>query len=201
MRGAIVIGARCAGATTALVLARRGLDVLLVDRAAFPSEIPHGHFIHQSGPACLAELGLLDRVLGTGSPPVTTITTDFGDGPLTGRGLVRDGVPFGLGPRRGPLDRVLGEAAGAGLTGSAPLDEALAGYGRRRDEATLPDDHRNILAAKLRDKPPDELALRAARRGRQDDINHFYRVRQAMDSRESFFNDDNLARIMAAAAA
>jgi hypothetical protein len=32
-------------------------------------------------------------------------------------------------------------------------------------------------------------------------FNHFYRVRQAMDSRESFFNDDNLARIMAAAAA
>jgi hypothetical protein len=67
--------------------------------------------------------------------------------------------------------------------------------------ATLPDYHRNILAAQLRDRPPDELALRAALRGRQYDINHFYRVRQGMDSRESFFNDDNLARIMAATTA
>jgi flavin-dependent dehydrogenase len=129
MRDAVVIGARCAGATTALVLARRGLDVLLVDRAAFPSEIPHGHFIHQSGPARLAELGLLDRVLGTGCPAVTTIATDFGDGPLTGRGIVRDGVPFGLGPRRGPLDRVLVEAAaaaGAEVRERFAVDELVA---------------------------------------------------------------------------
>ena len=38
---AIVVGARVAGAATAMLLARRGLDVLLVDRARFPSEIPH----------------------------------------------------------------------------------------------------------------------------------------------------------------
>jgi flavin-dependent dehydrogenase len=54
MYDAIVIGARCAGASTAMLLARSGLDVLLVDRARFPSEIPHGHFIHRHGPARLA---------------------------------------------------------------------------------------------------------------------------------------------------
>jgi glycine/D-amino acid oxidase-like deaminating enzyme len=55
MYDAIVVGARCAGAPTAMLLARKGHKVLLVDRATFPSNIPHGHFIQHSGPpACTA---------------------------------------------------------------------------------------------------------------------------------------------------
>jgi len=104
---AIVIGARCAGATTAMLLARKGLRVLLTDRATFPSEIPHGHFIHQHGPRRLAESGLLDAVLATNCPRVTSVTMDLGDGPLAGEGLEVDGVPLGLGPRRARLDEVL----------------------------------------------------------------------------------------------
>lgn len=99
---AIVVGARCAGAATAMLLARRGFDVLLVDRARFPSEIPHGHYVRMHGPPRLAARGLLDRVLATGCPPITSITIDPGDFPLTGRGLVVDGVPVGVAPRRGP---------------------------------------------------------------------------------------------------
>jgi len=38
MYDVIVIGARCAGAPTALLLARKGYRVLLVDKAAFPSD-------------------------------------------------------------------------------------------------------------------------------------------------------------------
>ena len=49
MYDAIVIGARCGGATTAMLLARQGHRVLLVDRATFPSDIPHGHLIHRGG--------------------------------------------------------------------------------------------------------------------------------------------------------
>jgi flavin-dependent dehydrogenase len=108
---AIIVGARCAGAATALLLARRGLDVLLVDRARFPSEIPHGHYVRMHGPARLAAWGLLDRVVATGCPPITSITMDLGDFPLTGRGLVVDGVPVGIGPRRAVLDQVLIDAA------------------------------------------------------------------------------------------
>src|SRR6266702_6457995 len=67
---AIVVGARCAGAATAMLLARRGFDVLLVDRARFPSEIPHGHYVRMRGPPRLAAWGLLDRVLATGCPPI-----------------------------------------------------------------------------------------------------------------------------------
>jgi len=126
MYDAIIIGARCAGASTAMLLARHGLDVLLVDRATFPSEIPHGHFIHRHGPARLARWGVLDRILDTGCPAVTSITSDFGDFPLTGDGLVLDGVPAGLGPRREHLDRALVDAAvqaGAELRDGFAVDE------------------------------------------------------------------------------
>jgi 2-polyprenyl-6-methoxyphenol hydroxylase-like FAD-dependent oxidoreductase len=114
MFDAIVIGARCAGAATAMLLARKGLDVLVLDRARFPSDIPHGHFIHRHGPQRLAEWGLLDDVLETGCPPVTAMTIQYGDLELTGRDLGLDGgVPLGLGPRRTRLDEVLLDAAGA----------------------------------------------------------------------------------------
>ena len=108
---AIVVGARCAGASTAMLLARKGLKVLLVDRSKFPSEIPHGHFIHRHGPRRLQKWGLLDRIIATGCPPTTTFTIDTGQIRLSGKDLVLDGIGFGYGPRRGPLDRVLVEAA------------------------------------------------------------------------------------------
>jgi flavin-dependent dehydrogenase len=123
---AIVVGARVAGAATAMLLARRGFEVLLVDRARFPGEIPHGHYVHMHGPPRLAAWGLLDRVLATGCPPITSITMDLGDFPLTGRGLVVDGVPVGVAPRRAALDQVLVDAAieaGAQFRDRSPVHE------------------------------------------------------------------------------
>jgi flavin-dependent dehydrogenase len=120
---AVVVGARCAGASTAMLLARAGLEVLLVDRARLPSEIPHGHFIHRHGPQRLADWGLLDRMLATGCPPATSLTTHFGDFPLVGTDLVVDSVPIGLGPRRAALDQVLVEAA---VEAGAELREGFA---------------------------------------------------------------------------
>lgn len=130
---AIVVGARCAGAATAFLLAREGFDVLLVDRARFPSEIPHGHYVRMHGPPRLAAWGLLDRVLATGAPPITSITMDLGDYPLTGRGLVVDGVPVGVAPRRAVLDRVLVEAAveaGAEFRERFPVEDLTFEDGR-----------------------------------------------------------------------
>jgi 2-polyprenyl-6-methoxyphenol hydroxylase-like FAD-dependent oxidoreductase len=103
----IVVGARCAGAPTAMLLARKGYRVLLVDRSTFPSDIAHGHFIHRHGPRRLCEWGLLDRVVATVCPPSTTITLDTGGTRLVGKDLVLDGVAAGYGPRRGALDQVL----------------------------------------------------------------------------------------------
>ena len=131
---AIVVGARCAGAATAMLLARRGYDVLLVDRARFPSDIPHGHFIHRDGPVRLQEWGLLDDVLSTGCPPITAYVEDLGDSiALRGDGLSVDGVPVGIGPRRTVLDAVLVRAAvdaGAELRESFPVDEVTFDDGR-----------------------------------------------------------------------
>jgi len=127
---AIVIGARCAGASTAMLLARAGHSVLLVDRARFPSEIPHGHFIHRHGPTRLGRWGLLDRVLATGCPAITSLLVDLGDFPLVGRGLVLDGVPVGVGPRRGALDGVLVNAAVAELREGFVVDDVLFDDGR-----------------------------------------------------------------------
>ncbi|MFN8522843.1 MAG: NAD(P)/FAD-dependent oxidoreductase [Chloroflexota bacterium] len=111
MLDAIVIGARCGGAPTAMLLARRGYRVLLVDRTRFPSESPNGHFIHMGGPRQLHSWGLLDQVIAGGCPAVTSFTMDHDDFPLTGRGLEEDGVAFGYAPRRGPLDMILVDAA------------------------------------------------------------------------------------------
>jgi flavin-dependent dehydrogenase len=111
MYDAIVIGARCSGATTAMLLARKGHRVLLVDRATFPSDIPHGHLIHRAGPKRLASWGLLDRVIATGCPAITTMSMDLGDFPLVATDVAVDGAPVAFGPRRTALDRVLVEAA------------------------------------------------------------------------------------------
>ena len=111
MHDVIVIGARCAGAPTAMLLARKGYQVLLVDRATFPSDIPHGHFIHRHGPRRLAQWGLIDRIVATNCPAVTSSVMDLGDFPLVGTDLEADGVALGYGPRRSVLDQVLVEAA------------------------------------------------------------------------------------------
>jgi flavin-dependent dehydrogenase len=124
----IVVGARCAGAPTAMLLARKGYKVLLADRARFPSEIAHGHFIHRHGPRRLRDWGLLDRVIATGCPPSTTITFDTGEFCVMGRDLVVDGVAAGYGPRRAALDMVLVEAAveaGAELRESFAIEEYI----------------------------------------------------------------------------
>src|SRR6516165_10222399 len=111
MYDAIVIGARCAGAVTAMLLARHGHRVLLLERGAFPSDVHKGHFIHRHGPKRLADWGLLERVVNTNCPPLTTHLTDFGDFPLIGRGILVGKVAWGYGPRRRQLDQVLVEAA------------------------------------------------------------------------------------------
>jgi len=56
---AIVIGARCAGSPTAMLLARAGCRILLVDRSEFPSDTLSTHMIHPPGVRHLQRWGLL----------------------------------------------------------------------------------------------------------------------------------------------
>jgi flavin-dependent dehydrogenase len=111
MYDAIVIGARCAGAVTAMLLARQGHRVLLLERGSIPSDVHRGHFIHRHGPRRLADWGLLEKVVATNCPPLTTHLSDFGDFPLTARNVQAGNVAWGYAPRRRQLDHVLVEAA------------------------------------------------------------------------------------------
>jgi flavin-dependent dehydrogenase len=111
MYDAIVVGARCAGSPTAMLLARRGLDVLLVDKARFPSDTVSTHYLHQRGVAHLKDWGLLDRVRASGSPPMTEIAWNVEGIEFVGRPPTPEGVPEAFGPRRTALDSVLVEAA------------------------------------------------------------------------------------------
>jgi 2-polyprenyl-6-methoxyphenol hydroxylase-like FAD-dependent oxidoreductase len=69
---AIVVGARCAGSPTAMLLARRGYRVLVVDRATFPSDTISTHQVHAPGIAHLRRWGLLDQLVATGCPAIDT---------------------------------------------------------------------------------------------------------------------------------
>jgi len=110
---AIIVGARCAGAPTAMLLARRGYRVLLVDHATFPSDTLSTHVIHAPGVAALRRWGLLDAVTATGCPPLSTYSFDFGPFTLAGTPRPVDGGSAGYAPRRYLLDTILVEAAAA----------------------------------------------------------------------------------------
>jgi 2-polyprenyl-6-methoxyphenol hydroxylase-like FAD-dependent oxidoreductase len=108
---AIVVGARCAGAPTAMLLARAGHRVLLVDRATFPSDTLSTHLIHPTGVASLKSWGVLDRVLATGCPPVDRYSFDFGYFTITGTPRSCGGSSTAYAPRRTVLDKILVDAA------------------------------------------------------------------------------------------
>jgi flavin-dependent dehydrogenase len=52
---AIVVGARCGGAPLAMLLARQGRRVLLVDRSQFPSDTMSTHYVKRTGAAFLGD--------------------------------------------------------------------------------------------------------------------------------------------------
>ena len=107
---AIVVGARCAGSPTAMLLARKGYDVLLVDRATFPSDTISTHLIHPPGVGALRRWGLLEQLVATGCPPVDTYSFDMGDFTLTGAPGTEE-EPVAYAPRRTVLDKLLVDAA------------------------------------------------------------------------------------------
>jgi 2-polyprenyl-6-methoxyphenol hydroxylase-like FAD-dependent oxidoreductase len=129
---AIVVGARCAGSPTAMLLARKGHRVLLVDKATFPSDTMSTHMVHPPGLAALERWGLLERLVATGCPQVDTYSFDFGPLTIAGSPQPIDGIAHGCCPRRTVLDQLLVEAAveaGAELREGFTVDEILADDG------------------------------------------------------------------------
>jgi 2-polyprenyl-6-methoxyphenol hydroxylase-like FAD-dependent oxidoreductase len=108
----IVVGARCAGSPLAMLLARSGHRVMVVDRAKFPSDTVSTHLIHPDGVGALRRWGLLDQVVATGCPLIHTYSFDFG--PFTISGSPGTGAePHSYAPRRTVLDKLLVDGAAA----------------------------------------------------------------------------------------
>lgn len=111
MYDAIIVGARCAGSPLAMLLARQGHKVLLLDRASFPSDTISTHGLKPPATARLKEWGLLDAVLASNCPPIPAQQLDFGPLVLKGTSPGVDGVRFLVAPRRYVLDEILVRAA------------------------------------------------------------------------------------------
>ena len=108
---AIVVGARCAGAPTAMLLARKGYDVLLVDRATFPSNMVQStHLIHNPGIAYLKRWGLLDEIEAR-CAGFNRWTFELHGVHLSAELPAYDGVDISYAPRRQMLDDILVRAA------------------------------------------------------------------------------------------
>ncbi|MFF6772035.1 NAD(P)/FAD-dependent oxidoreductase [Streptomyces sp. NPDC012637] len=152
----IVVGARCAGAPTAMLLARLGHRVLLVDRATFPSDTISTHLIHPPGLAALDRWGLLERVAATGCPPIDTYLFDLGPFTIVGS-PAGEGFDVSYAPRRTVLDKILVDAAaeaGAEVREGFTVEEvlfdgpAVTGIkGHGRDGSTVVDHARVTVGA------------------------------------------------------
>src|SRR5262245_56613489 len=129
---AIVVGARCAGSPTAMLLARKGYRVLVVDRATFPSDTLSTHILHPLGVRALSRWGLLDRLIAPGCPPTDTYAFDFGSFTIDGAPGSRE-APVAYCPRRMILDKLLVDAAaqsGAEVREGFTVEEVLIEGGR-----------------------------------------------------------------------
>jgi 2-polyprenyl-6-methoxyphenol hydroxylase-like FAD-dependent oxidoreductase len=112
MYDAIIVGARCAGASTAMLLARKGYRVLLIDKASFPSDTLSTHIVWPHGAEIMDRWGLYDRLAATACPPVA-LNLIFDVGPFALQGAVVDtnAGRGGFCPRRTVLDKLLVDSA------------------------------------------------------------------------------------------
>ena len=109
MYDVVVVGARCAGAATARLLAGMGHDVLMVDKTRLPSDTLSTHGLIRGGVVQLSRWGLLDRVLDSGAPSITQVLFDIEGEAKVRRIKQRAGVDMLVAPRRQVLDSLLAE--------------------------------------------------------------------------------------------
>lgn len=153
---AIVVGARCAGSPTAMLLARKGYKVLVVDRATFPSDTLSTHVVHPLAVDALERWGVLDQVTASNCPPISRYVFDFGPLVLSGSPGTDD-APVSYCPRRYILDKILVDAAaaaGAEVREGFTVDEVLiedgcvAGVrGHGKDGASVTERARVVVGA------------------------------------------------------
>jgi flavin-dependent dehydrogenase len=108
----VVVGGRVAGASTALLLARAGARVALVERSSYGTDTLSTHGLMRAGVLQLSRWGVLDAVTAAGTPPIRETTFHYADGESV-RVAIRATaeVPALYAPRRYLLDRILVDAA------------------------------------------------------------------------------------------
>src|SRR4029079_18029565 len=113
MFDAVIIGARVAGSPTAMLLARKGYKVLLLDSATFPSDMLSTHQIQIPGSLALKRWGLYDKMVDTKPGLAAHVRFDIrgGDVVLDGFYPEVEGVKGVHAPRRIILDKILVDAA------------------------------------------------------------------------------------------
>jgi flavin-dependent dehydrogenase len=108
---AVVVGARAAGAATAMLLARGGRRVLVVDRSRYGADTLSTHALMRGGVLQLHRWGLLDRIIDAGTPAIRQTTFRYANGDVTVAIKPSHGVDALYAPRRTLLDPVLVDAA------------------------------------------------------------------------------------------
>ena len=133
---AVIVGARCAGAATAMLLARQGLRVLIVDRDHYGTDTLSTHALMRAGVLQLYRWGLLDKIRAAGTPTIRTTSFHYGDEVVDVPIKPQNGVDGLYAPRRTVIDSLLVDAAreaGAEIAFETRLvDLVRAGDGRVR---------------------------------------------------------------------
>ena len=109
----VIAGARCAGASTAMLLAQGGLRVLVVDPLPYGSDTLSTHALMRGGVLQLHRWGLLDAVRAASTPSIGATTFHYGDESIEVPIKPKDGVDALFAPRRTVLDPILVDAARA----------------------------------------------------------------------------------------
>ena len=107
----VIVGARCAGAATALLLARQGLRVLAIDRGHYGSDTVSTHALMRAGVLQLSRWGVLEAVKAAGTPVIHTTSFHYGDEVVAVRIKPQPDMDGLYAPRRTVIDRVLVDAA------------------------------------------------------------------------------------------
>lgn len=150
----LIVGGRCAGAATAMLLARRGLRVRVVEKRAYGADALSTHALMRGAVMQLRHWGLLDRLRAAGTPPVKSAVFVYGQERIAVDVRPTDGVDALFAPRRTVLDALLADAArdaGARIDfGTAWVRALRDGQGRMRGAVLeAPDGSRDTVQADI----------------------------------------------------
>lgn len=114
---AIIVGARVAGAATAMLMARSGMKVLVVDRQQYGSDTLSTHALMRGAVGQLSRWGVLNEIINSGTPAIHQTVFHYKGVPVSLDIKPEYGVDALYAPRRTVLDRTLvNEAIRSGTT-------------------------------------------------------------------------------------